>query len=128
MSYFKPADKITVNNQESLEYAIYFIFGSYFRKTRCASPDLETTLRINYIETRLDTQYALEEMCDEKAAVLFRKLPAWVADSEAKVSFIRSGGSLKKVRFTGDNYILTLTGKYRKHNSSITAEVALREC
>ena len=122
MSYFSPAAKITANTQESFEYAMYMVFGSYFRKTVCKSPIKESSMRINYIETKTSLQFEMEDICESKAGKLFRCLPKGVQSECAEVSFITNSGYPTEIRFSGERFILRLIGSYRKGDSEIRAE------
>ncbi len=110
MSYFIPTVNIKSNPQESFEYAMYLIFSSYFKKTTCESHFYEQKLRLNYRETKLDTQYKMEDFCERKAKIVFNRLPARIADSEVKVSFILCEGYYPEIRFIGNDFIFRLTG------------------
>ena len=116
MSYFIPSVNIKSNPQESLEYAIYMIFSSYFKRTTCKSPVYESKLRFNYRETELKTQYKLEEFCEKKAKQIFRCLPAKVADSEVEVFFILREGYYPEIRFVGNDFILRVSGSYHRRD------------
>ncbi len=122
MSYFNPAARITANTQESFEYAIYVIFGSYFKKTICNSPIREAAMHINYKETKPDIQYRMEEYCDKEAEKLFRRLPAYVMSGSVNVSFIERNGFLPEIRFAGDSFMLRVSGFYRNGRSEIRTQ------
>jgi len=122
MSYYNPAAKITANTQASFEYAIFMIFGSYFRSAECKNPSREGALRINYNETKTSLQYEMEELCDKEAEKLFKRLPKDVARNSTEVSFIRESGYPTEIRFTGDSFILRVMGVYRKGAGKIITE------
>ena len=59
---------------------MYLIFSSYFKKTTC----------------------------ERKAKIVFNRLPARIADSEVKVSFILCEGYYPEIRFIGNDFIFRL--------------------
>ena len=123
MSYFNPTTKINVDRQESFEYAIYMIFGSFFGKTVCLSPYRESTMRINYTETPAALQYEMEEICEKEAERLLRGRVNTLAKEAAEVSFIQTSGKFTEIRFTSKSFIIRLIGRYRKEGSEIRAEL-----
>ena len=50
-------------NQMAFSYALYMMAGSYFRKTVCVNPVLETKMRLFYAEDAADTQVDTEKLC-----------------------------------------------------------------
>ena len=123
MSFFIPTARITVNKQRGFEYAMYLVFGSYFKKTHCKSSAKEVSMRINYVEMKESLQYEMEDICDEYADKLFRKLPGKLSNEPVEVSFKLRRDGIQEIVFWGNSFVLRLLGKYVcKGGSLIKAE------
>ena len=118
MSYFIPTARIAVNQQESFEYAIYSVFGSYFRSTSCANATKETCMRINYLETAEKLQYEMEDICEAYAEAIFGELPRDLRKEPVKVLMIKRPDKRTEIRFLGRGFTLRLIGNYAGKNKS----------
>ena len=95
-------------NQENINYAIYMIGGSYFKKASCSNTRLETRLRVQYMEQKQEKQAALEEKCikyfEEK--LLKNKALDDVWKQSVDCEFTAHG-----IRFLGTEYALCVTAE-----------------
>lgn len=116
------------NNQTAFEYAIYEMVGSCFNKTTCCSPLIETKMRVQFCEQKLDKQYSYEDKCIsyiEKE--LMKSLPEEVWNQDVRVRLLPdSKDNLTEIAFEGDNYILSLKGVFKGPKSTITHELWAR--
>lgn len=102
------------NERLAFDYTIYMIVGSYFKKAKCQNQFMETRLRINYLEEKVNSQYRMEEVCINYTEKKLRKeLPGDIWDEEMKVYFVCDKDNMTYVAFVGEKYILCLKGKYR---------------
>lgn len=101
------------NNQKALEYAIYMMVGSYFKKAVCLNKAYEETLRVHYCEQKLDNQYHMEDQCIKYVeSVLMEELPEdiWQEEVEARILVLPNAPS--EIRFTSPKYMLRLLGSF----------------
>ena len=63
--------KETNNLQKVLEYVTYMMVGSYFKKCKCFSSWLESSMLIEYKETKLNTQFMIEEICNDTKHIAY---------------------------------------------------------
>ena len=123
MSFFNPTARVTVNKQLSFEYAMYMVFGSYFKSTKCSSSTREISMRINYIETKESLQYEMEDICDVYADKVFSGLHRPFHREDVIVSFVPRSDGRQEVDFWGKGFVLRLIGNYSgKGKSLIKAE------
>ncbi|MBQ3545900.1 MAG: hypothetical protein IJA34_13110 [Lachnospiraceae bacterium] len=111
--------KETNNLQKVLEYVTYMMVGSYFKKCKCFSSWLESSMLIEYKETKLNTQFMIEEMCIKYVEnVLEDRLPKEIWKEQMNVEFIRHLDGQSEIRFISKRYVLSLytayKGKYTK--------------
>lgn len=100
--------------QKAMEYVVYMMVGSYFRKTECESRWMEDTLHIEYLETKEKTQDMMEKQCIyfvEK--VLRKKLPKQVWNEKMEVRFVSFPDGSSEVRFQGAYYMLRVFVQYK---------------
>ena len=108
------------SNQTAIEYAIYEIVGSYFKKARCQSTIQEQKLIVHFKEQKQDTQCLMENKVDGYVkAVLLKKLPPEIWDEEVTVEIRKAPESdLMNIIFYGEKYALIVKGAYRGKNNA----------
>jgi len=112
------------DNQTALEYAIYMMVGSYFKKAKCTSPILEKKMKVQYAEQKADNQYRMEEICIRFAEEeLVPKLPKGYLDSEVKVRFLGQGSDDRRIVFEAPNFTFTIRGDYRGRKTKLDWEM-----
>ena len=109
-----------INDQAALEYAIYMIVGSYFKKVTCEKAKFqEQKLFLRYQKQKRETQYYLEEQCIEYAEqVLLKDFSEDVWNQEMVVHFRRLPDNKNAICFEGAKGTLILSGE-RKGNKKI---------
>ena len=122
MSFFTPTAKVNPNHQESLEYAIYMIVGSHFKKARCQNNLAETRMRLNYLEESEKEQIRLENFCISQVKPIFYPLPRWIRLCEVETQLLRREDGFTEIRFVGEKFILRLLGRYSKNKPEIISE------
>ena len=109
-----------MNDQAALEYAIYMIVGSYFKKVTCEKAKFqEQKLFLHYQEQKRETQYYLEEQCIEYAEqVLLKDFSEDVWNQEMVVHFRRLPDNKNAICFEGAKGTLIVSAE-RKGNKKI---------
>ncbi len=115
--------------QFQLEYVMYMMLSSYYKKAKCTNKRSEERLYLYYMDMTKDRQYRLEENCiqcieEEILPEVFKKCPALsgIADTECEVRFSNRGDHhiLSFVSPKG-SYSLLLAGKGKKIEYRIAA-------
>ena len=111
-------------NQENLNYAIYMIGGSYFKKASCSNTRLETRLRVQYMEQKQEKQATLEEECikyfEEK--LLKNKALNDVWKQSVDCEFTAHG-----IRFIGPEYALCVIAEDKGKETNFTCQLLKKE-
>lgn len=95
--------------KKTLNYAIYMIAGSYFKKAVCKSSYVEARHKLIYAEAGAKTQYTFEERCIKYIRKsLMPNLDRKIWEQEVTVEFLPDG-----VRFIGPEYAIEIVGKDR---------------
>lgn len=116
---------ITSNNQAALDYALYMIAASYFKKATCTSGLMEKKLLINYKTQKLDSQYHMEECCIRYMEKELRKiLPKDLWEQEVTVSLVKKANEpTTEICFHSSKYILRLKGMYHRKDTKFIYEL-----
>lgn len=114
------------NNQAAFEYAIYMIASSYFDKATCKANDKLGNLMIYYRETKVETQYVMEEVVDTFMKALVRKLPKEFFQDEVHVSFKPMEDGTTRICFQGERSALFLNGAYAGKGTKIYSVIGTK--
>lgn len=106
--------KVEMNNQAALDYVLYMIAGSYFKKASCErSQYQERRLFMEYFQEAKENQYLMEELCItymEKA--LMKKLPQEIWEQEVTAHLVKLPDMRNTcVIFKGESFRLELTAR-----------------
>ena len=103
------------NDQAALEYALYMIVGSCFKKTICErSKFQERKLFLHYQEQKREIQYVLEDQCIRYTEeVLMPMLPESVGEMEAEVHFRKMKDGRTCICFRNSALVIAVTAEYR---------------
>lgn len=100
-----------IRNQQALDYTLYMIAGSYFRKAVCDRARLkESQLLLRYKEQRPEVQYLMEELCiGYMEEHLIPRLPEEIWQQEVAVRFEQtSENGPVRVIFSGRGFALSV--------------------
>lgn len=100
-------------NQNSFNYALYMMLGSYFKQMEAVSASYVQKLYLYYKENKRERQYDLEDIVIRFAEQTLRKeLPEDIWQERMSVSFATKGGQ-NYIIFDGAQYTLTVACNYR---------------
>lgn len=102
------------NEQKAMEYVVYMMVGSYFKKSSCISKWMEGRAFIEYKEMNVNKQLVMEEMSiNFVEKVLLKELPQDVWQKEMRVKFNSYEDGSSEIRFTGGEYLIRIFTLYK---------------
>ena len=112
-------------NQMAFSYALYMMAGSYFRKTVCVNPVLETKMRLSYAEEKIDTQVDTETLCIsfmEETLLPVMPQALWQEMMEVYMYVDERKGRME-LCFVGADYMLRLFVTSARNRFQISHEI-----
>lgn len=115
--------------QTAFEYAIYMIAASYFKKAKCSNIFREKSMRLQFLEQKLDSQYHMEETCIKYLENrLLKELPEQLWTNEVLVKLVKHPvDAVTEIRFICPSYILSLKGECRGRRYFLTHHLWVRK-
>lgn len=123
----KPMNNVRIAEpQKALDYALYMISTSYFKKAVCKSKIVEGQLKMAHGENKRDTNFSNEEQIDNYFAnQLEKQLPAEIFGDIVEVRLIKSDNKPTVVEITGFDWQMELTAKSQRGRVEVRCEFSM---
>lgn len=120
----------TKYSQNALDYVIYMMAGSYFKKAECSSKLYEKKLCISYRETKERLQFQMEDIViDYVEKEILPQLPADISQQSAQVQLVHTPGALcTEIRLCFGDYILRIAAVYKGSKTKIQHQLWHKSC
>ncbi len=120
----------TKNSQNALDYVIYMMAASYFKKAECSSKLYEKKLCISYRETKEHLQYQMEDIViDYVEKEILPKLPRDIEQQTVQVYLVHTPEApCTEIRLCFGEYILRIAAVYKGSRTKVQHQLWHKKC